>query len=108
VIPTGIPGTMPELVAGEVGEMQPGHPCRGPMRTIAWTRVTAGTAKFLGQDPALAQGDLPIPLVGGSGSRPENRGASCSRMRACPRHPISGRPSTGSILRSSQSSRWAL
>jgi NHLM bacteriocin system ABC transporter ATP-binding protein len=65
VIPTGIPGTMPELVAGEVGEMQPGHPCRGPMRTIAWTRVTAGTAKFLGQDPALAQGDLPIPLVGG-------------------------------------------
>ena len=65
VIPMGVPGTMPELVTGEAGELQPGHRCRGPMRQIAWTRVAAGTAKFLGLDPALATGDQSIPLVGG-------------------------------------------
>jgi len=35
------------------------------MRSIAWTRIEAGTAQFLGLDPAFAPGDPPLPLVAG-------------------------------------------
>ena len=65
VIPPAIAGTMLELVTGEAFEMQAGHARRGPMRSIAWTRVAAGSAKLLGLDPALNPGDQPLPLVGG-------------------------------------------
>jgi NHLM bacteriocin system ABC transporter ATP-binding protein len=66
VIPPGLPGMIPELVAGEAGQvMEPGQRSRGPMRSIAWTRIASGTASFLGLDPALARSDPPIPLVAG-------------------------------------------
>jgi NHLM bacteriocin system ABC transporter ATP-binding protein len=64
VIPPGLPGSMPELVPGEPRVMQPKEKCRGTMRAIAWTRVTTGTATFLGQEPALAPRQ-PVPLVAG-------------------------------------------
>ena len=65
VIPPGLAGTMPELAAGEASELPAENRCRGPMRSIAWTRVASGTAKLLGLDPAFAPGDQPIPLVAG-------------------------------------------
>jgi NHLM bacteriocin system ABC transporter ATP-binding protein len=66
VIPPGLPGTMPELVAAQAGQMlEPGQRSRGPMRSIAWSRITWGTASFLGLDPALVRGDPPIPLIAG-------------------------------------------
>src|SRR5215475_2439818 len=57
VIPVGIAGMMPEVVPGQAGELAAGHRCRGPMRSIVWTRVEAGAAKLLGLDPPLAPGD---------------------------------------------------
>jgi len=65
VIPPGLPGMMPELVTGQPGEMEAGQRSRGPMRSIAWTRIEAGSAQFLGLDPAVAPGDPPLPLVAG-------------------------------------------
>jgi NHLM bacteriocin system ABC transporter ATP-binding protein len=65
VIAPGIAGTMPELVPGEARELQATERCRGPMRSIAWTRITAGTARLIGLEPDLAIGTGPIPLVAG-------------------------------------------
>lgn len=65
VIPPGLPGMIPELVTGQTGEMEAGQRIRGPMRSIAWTRIEAGTAQFLGLDPAFTPGDPPLPLVAG-------------------------------------------
>jgi len=65
VIPPGLPGMMPELVTGQPGEMEAGQRSRGPMRSIAWTCIEAGSAQFLGLDPAVAPGDPPLPLVAG-------------------------------------------
>jgi len=65
VIPPGLPGMMPELVTGQPGEMEAGQRSRGPMRSIAWTRIEAGSAQFLGLDPAVAPGDPPLPLIAG-------------------------------------------
>ena len=65
VLPPGLPGTVPELVPGEVHELKTAERCRGPMRSIAWTRVTAGTARLMALEPDLAVGDEAIPLVAG-------------------------------------------
>lgn len=88
VIPVGLPGTMPELVAGQGGELPAGQRCRGPMRSIAWTRVEAGTAKFLGLDPAFAPGDQPIPLVGGLWIEAGEAGCKVSGDAALPEPPV--------------------
>jgi NHLM bacteriocin system ABC transporter ATP-binding protein len=65
VIPPGLPGTIPELVPGEPRELKTTERCRGPMRSIAWTRVTAGVARLMGLEPDLAASEGPIPLVAG-------------------------------------------
>ena len=65
VIPPGVPGTMPELVPGEAHELKMAERCRGPMRSIAWTQVMAGTAKLMASEPDLGAGEEPIPLVAG-------------------------------------------
>jgi len=65
VIPPGLPGTMPERVSGQPGDMEAGQRSRGPMRSIAWTRIASGAARFLGLEPDLAPGDPPMPLVAG-------------------------------------------
>src|SRR5215469_7782292 len=36
VIAPGLPGTMPELVPGEIRELKTAERCRGSMRSIAW------------------------------------------------------------------------
>jgi hypothetical protein len=64
-IPSGLPGTMPELVPGEARELKVTERCRGPMRSIAWAGITAGTARLMGLEPDLATGEGPIPLVAG-------------------------------------------
>ena len=58
VIAPGFPGMVGELVAGQVNEMQPGERRRGPMRSVAWTRIVGGTANFMGLEPGLAPADL--------------------------------------------------
>ena len=65
VIAPGLPGTMPELVPGEPRELAAGEKCRGPMRHIGWTRMTAGSAKLLGLGPSLVSADQPLPLAAG-------------------------------------------
>jgi NHLM bacteriocin system ABC transporter ATP-binding protein len=65
VILPALSGTMPELVSGETRELKAMERSRGPMRSIAWTRVTAGTARFMALEPDLAAGEAPIPLVAG-------------------------------------------
>jgi NHLM bacteriocin system ABC transporter ATP-binding protein len=65
VIAPGVAGTMPELVPGEARELKTSERCRGPMRSIAWTRITAGTARLMELKPDLATGEGPIPLVAG-------------------------------------------
>jgi NHLM bacteriocin system ABC transporter ATP-binding protein len=65
VIPPGLSGTMSELVSGESRELKEAERSRGPMRSIAWTRVTAGKARFMALEPDLAAGGEPIPLVAG-------------------------------------------
>lgn len=65
MIPPGLSGTMPELIPGETRELKAAERGRGPMRSIAWTRVTAGAARFMALPPDLVAGDQPIPLVAG-------------------------------------------
>ena len=65
VIAPGFPGMVGELVAGQVNEMQPGERRRGPMRSMAWTRVVTGSANLIGLGPDFAPGDLPLPLIAG-------------------------------------------
>jgi NHLM bacteriocin system ABC transporter ATP-binding protein len=65
VISPGLPGTLPELVPGEVRELNAGERCRGPMRSIVWARITAGTARLMALEPDLAAAEGPIPLVAG-------------------------------------------
>jgi NHLM bacteriocin system ABC transporter ATP-binding protein len=65
VIPAGLSGTIPELVLGESRELKATERGRGPMRSIAWVRVTAGTAGFMALQPDLGASDGPIPLVAG-------------------------------------------
>ena len=93
---------MPELVPGEASELKTGERCRGPMRSIAWTRVTAGTARLMALEPDLAAGDGPIPLVAGFWIEAGESGctvlAGCQR---CPIHPCSGPRSIAFIWRSS-------
>jgi NHLM bacteriocin system ABC transporter ATP-binding protein len=69
LISPGSSGMTPEVLVGEPDVMQPGERRRGPMRSVAWARIVAGTANFLGLDPALGPpsdaGDAPIPLIAG-------------------------------------------
>jgi NHLM bacteriocin system ABC transporter ATP-binding protein len=61
----GFPDTIGEFAGGEISEMQPGERRRGPMRSIAWVRLAAGTAKLMGFEPPFRPGDQPIPLTAG-------------------------------------------
>ena len=53
---------MTELVSGrDRASSRRGENAAAPCASIAWTRVTAGTAKFLALEPAFAAGDQPLP-----------------------------------------------
>jgi NHLM bacteriocin system ABC transporter ATP-binding protein len=65
VIPPGLPGTIPELGPGEARELKATERCRGSMRSIAWTRVTTGTARLMELGGDLGADGTPIPLIAG-------------------------------------------
>jgi NHLM bacteriocin system ABC transporter ATP-binding protein len=84
VVPAGLPGTLPEIAPGSATELQPGERCRGPMRSVAWTRIAAGTVKLLGLDPAYVPGDVPIPLIAGLWIEPGESGCKVLANAAMP------------------------
>lgn len=56
---------MREVADDGVTEIPPGERRRGPVRSITWVALEAGTAKLMGFDPLLAAGGPPIPLTSG-------------------------------------------
>lgn len=56
---------MHEVAESGDTEMQPGERRRGPVRSIVWASVKAGTARLMGLDPALAADSPPLPLTSG-------------------------------------------
>jgi NHLM bacteriocin system ABC transporter ATP-binding protein len=56
---------MREVAANGTTEIPPGERVRGPVRSIVWVSLEAGTAKLMGLDPVLAAGGPPLPLTSG-------------------------------------------
>jgi NHLM bacteriocin system ABC transporter ATP-binding protein len=56
---------MREVAGDGAAEIPPGERRRGPVRSIVWVALEAGTAKLMGLDPPFTAGDPPLPLTSG-------------------------------------------
>jgi NHLM bacteriocin system ABC transporter ATP-binding protein len=56
---------MLEVAGDRAAEIPSGQRRRGPVRTIAWVALEAGTAKLMGFDPVYSAGGSPLPLTSG-------------------------------------------
>jgi NHLM bacteriocin system ABC transporter ATP-binding protein len=56
---------MREVTGDGAAEIPPGDRRRGPVRSIVWVALQAGTAKFMGLDPVFTAGGPPLPLTSG-------------------------------------------
>jgi NHLM bacteriocin system ABC transporter ATP-binding protein len=56
---------MREVADDGAAEIPPGERRRGPVRSIVWAALEAGTARLMGLDPVFAAGGPPLPLTSG-------------------------------------------